>query len=99
MESAQPRRVVEESLGDAVIRGIDDFVFRDIEDEQIAADSEGYVKDAGFPDYDLAAAKKAVDDYVADGGKAEFALTAVSDRSTSSSPNSSSREWRRSASR
>ena len=45
MEPAASRRVVEESLGDAVIRGIDDFVFRDIEDEATALDVFAFVAD------------------------------------------------------
>jgi hypothetical protein len=45
VEPAAARRVVEESLGDAVIRGIDDFVFRDIEDEATALDVFSFVAD------------------------------------------------------
>jgi peptide/nickel transport system substrate-binding protein len=35
----------------------------------------GYVEDPGWPEFDLAAAKKLVKDYVADGGEAQFNLT------------------------
>jgi hypothetical protein len=42
---AASRRVVEESLGDAVIRGIDAFVFRDIEDEVAALAVFDFVDD------------------------------------------------------
>ena len=45
VEPAAARRVVEESLGDAVIRGIDDFVFRDMEDEATALDVFSFVAD------------------------------------------------------
>jgi hypothetical protein len=39
------RRVVEESLGEAVVLGIDAFVFRDIEDEQTATSVFEFVED------------------------------------------------------
>ena len=45
-------------------------------------DSIGYVEDPGFPQYDQEEAKKLVQEYVADGGKAEFALNSTSDTST-----------------
>jgi hypothetical protein len=46
MEPAAPRRVVEESLGDSVIRAIDDFVFRDIEDQDTAMSVFEFVDEA-----------------------------------------------------
>ena len=45
-------------------------------------DSIGYVEDPGFPEYDLEKAKSLVDEYVADGGKAEFTVTTTSDPDT-----------------
>jgi peptide/nickel transport system substrate-binding protein len=52
-----------------------------VADGPFAPDSVGYLKDTGFPKYDLAAAKKLVKEYVAEGGKAEFNLTATTDQS------------------
>ncbi len=45
-------------------------------------DSIAYIKDPGFPKYDLAGAKKLVKEYVNDGGKAEFSVTSTSDPDT-----------------
>jgi len=45
MGTPSSRRVVEESLGEAVVRGIDDFVFRDIETLEAAADVFAFVTD------------------------------------------------------
>jgi peptide/nickel transport system substrate-binding protein len=45
-----------------------------IADGPFAPDSIGYVEDPGFPDFDKAEAEKLVQEYVADGGKAEFTL-------------------------
>ena len=45
-------------------------------------DSIGYLEDPGFPKFDAEEAKKLVQEYVADGGKAEFALTTTSDTAT-----------------
>jgi peptide/nickel transport system substrate-binding protein len=39
----------------------------------------GYVDDPGYPEFDAAAAKQLVNEYVASGGKAEFMLTSTSD--------------------
>lgn len=39
----------------------------------------GYTQDTGFPAYDKEAAKKLVQEYVAEGGKAEFVLSATTD--------------------
>ena len=50
-----------------------------IADGPFAPDSLAYVKDPGFPQYDLEGAKKLVKAYVADGGKAEFSLSATTD--------------------
>ena len=47
-----------------------------------APDSVAYLKDAGFPKFDAAKAKALVKAYVADGGKAEFTLTAGTDATT-----------------
>ena len=44
-----------------------------------APDSIGYVEDPGFPAYDLEEAKKLVDEYVAEGNKAEFTISATPD--------------------
>ena len=45
MGTPSSRRVVEESLGEAVVRGIDDFVFRDIETLEAAAEVFSFVID------------------------------------------------------
>lgn len=45
MDKPAPRRPIEESLGDAVVRGIDDFVFRDIEDDEAARAVFDFVTD------------------------------------------------------
>lgn len=45
MAEAAGRRVVEESLGEAVVRGLDAFVFRDIEDEEAALHAFDFVAD------------------------------------------------------
>jgi hypothetical protein len=45
MGTDSPRRVVEESLGEAVVRGIDDFVFRDIETLEEATGVFAFVLD------------------------------------------------------
>jgi peptide/nickel transport system substrate-binding protein len=50
-----------------------------IADGPFYEDSIAYVKDPGFPKYDVAKAKKLVAEYVAEGGKAEFTLTATTD--------------------
>ena len=50
-----------------------------VADGPFAPDSIAYLKDPGFPKYDLDEAKKLVADYVADGGKAEFTLTTTTD--------------------
>ena len=47
-----------------------------------APDSPAYVEDPGFPSFDLAAATKLVDEYVADGGSASFTLTTGPDPTT-----------------
>ncbi|MEO6989647.1 MAG: ABC transporter substrate-binding protein, partial [Aquihabitans sp.] len=44
-------------------------------------DSIGYVEDTGFPAYDLEAATKLVDEYVAEGGSPEFTLHSTTDAS------------------
>jgi peptide/nickel transport system substrate-binding protein len=50
-----------------------------IADGPFAPGSVGYLKDPGFPKFDLVAAKKLVQDYVKDGHKAEFTLNAAND--------------------
>jgi peptide/nickel transport system substrate-binding protein len=40
-----------------------------------APGSPYYLEDTGFPEYDLEEAKRLVEEYVADGGKAEFTFT------------------------
>jgi len=50
-----------------------------IADGPFAPDSLAYLKDPGFPQYDLEGAKKLVKEYVADGGKAEFSLHSTTD--------------------
>jgi len=46
MATDSSRRVVEESLGEAVVRGIDDFVFRDIETLEEAIEVFAFVPDS-----------------------------------------------------
>lgn len=46
----------------------------------ISPGSMGFVQDTGFPAYDKEAAKKLVEEYVKEGGKAEFSLTATPDQ-------------------
>ena len=53
-----------------------------VADGPFAPDSVAYLKDPGFPQYNLAEAKKLIKDYVKDGGKAEFNLTSTTDPST-----------------
>jgi peptide/nickel transport system substrate-binding protein len=48
-----------------------------IADSPFGPDSIAYVEDPGFPAYDKAEAQRLIDDYVADGGKAEFTLHAT----------------------
>jgi peptide/nickel transport system substrate-binding protein len=45
-------------------------------------DSIGYLEDPGFPEYDLEEAKALVEEYVAEGGKAEFTLNSTADTAT-----------------
>lgn len=45
-------------------------------------DSIGYVEDPGFPEYNPEKAKELVQEYVADGGKAEFTLNSTADPAT-----------------
>jgi peptide/nickel transport system substrate-binding protein len=45
-------------------------------------DSIGYLKDSGFPKYDLAGAKKLIDDYKKSGGNPDFNLSSTPDEST-----------------
>ena len=55
-----------------------------VADGPFATDSIGYLKDPGFPKFDLTAAKKLVKEYVAEGKghKAQFNLTSTTDAST-----------------
>ncbi|HEX2576334.1 MAG TPA: ABC transporter substrate-binding protein [Aquihabitans sp.] len=50
-----------------------------IADGPFAPDSIAYLEDPGFPKFDAAKAKELVAEYEAEGGKAEFTLTATSD--------------------
>lgn len=45
----------------------------------ISEGSLGYTDGEGFPDYDIDEARRLVEEYVAEGGKAEFVLSATSD--------------------
>lgn len=47
-----------------------------------APGSPYFTEDTGFPEYDLEEAKALIEEYVADGGKAEFTLTSTADPST-----------------
>ncbi|WP_421120002.1 ABC transporter substrate-binding protein [Aquihabitans daechungensis] len=53
-----------------------------VADGPFGSDSIGYVKDPGFPEYDLEKAKGLVKEYVDGGGKAEFTVTTTSDPDT-----------------
>ncbi|MCU1498695.1 MAG: ABC-type dipeptide transport system, periplasmic component [Acidimicrobiales bacterium] len=50
-----------------------------IADGPFAPDSVAYVKDTGFPQFDIEKAKALVADYVKDGGEAKFTLSATTD--------------------
>jgi len=53
-----------------------------VADGPFAPGSVGYLKDPGFPKFDLEGAKKLVQAYVAKGGKAEFTLSSSNDPET-----------------
>jgi peptide/nickel transport system substrate-binding protein len=52
-----------------------------VADGPFAPDSPAYLKDPGFPQYNLKEAKRLVKEYVRKGGKAEFNLTTTTDPS------------------
>jgi len=53
-----------------------------VADGPFYTDSIGYLEDPGFPKYDLEAATALVEEYVADGGNAEFSISSTSDPAT-----------------
>jgi peptide/nickel transport system substrate-binding protein len=53
-----------------------------VADGPFGPDSMGFVEDPGFPEYDLEKAKALVEEYVAEGNEAKFALSSTSDPAT-----------------
>lgn len=81
-DDARMRKALAMGADRADINQIQNDGLPTVADGPFAPDSIGYLKDPGFPQFNLAEAKKLVKEYVAEGGKAEFSLTTTSDPAT-----------------